>query len=684
MLIVSTMFSKLKLRALLLCSIFYLAFALEKNLLNCETNSTYASGYQCNGNDAQNQCETYAILRTNAYYSSLSNLSFYMGINRSVLAEVNDFSANTEFLPKEHPLLIPLDCKCKGGIFNAEFTHTTAKGESFYSISEALEGLTTCKAMKEKNPRINPWNLGENHTLLIPLRCACPLNVIGQNTNLLSYPVIRGDTVSSLATKFNITEEAIVSANNRSGIEFTKMQILEPVSTLLLPLHGKPAVDSLAEPSQPTLGSPAKTNPCINQHKRKSSKMWKVGAYVAVSGAVFVAFIAVAAAIFMMQWRKKQQVLAKNGDVELQQLSLSVRTISEKKVSFEGSQDTIDGQVIEPTPHKMMIETYTLEEMKKATADFSSSNLIEGSVFHGRLNGKNLAIKCTKTENVSKIEFGLFHDAVHRHPNIIRLFGTCETEGPDSFIVSEYARNGSLKDWLHGGLAMKSQFISSCYCFLTWNQRLRICLDVATALQYMHQIMNPCYLHRNIKSRNIFIDEEFNAKVGNFGMAECAEIDTSDQNQVSSSSHSVSWTKGYLAPELLHQCVPSPNTDIFAYGVVLLEILSGQPPVTRGTEKGEGTILLSDRINFILQSDNAEELRGWMDNVLDENYSFDQAVTLANLARACVEEDPSLRPNAGEIVEKLSRLVEELPSGDNFTICESSCKPLVKASGSNM
>uniref|UniRef100_A0A166BAB6 Protein kinase domain-containing protein n=3 Tax=Daucus carota subsp. sativus TaxID=79200 RepID=A0A166BAB6_DAUCS len=678
------MFNKLKLRVLLLCSIFFLAFALENNFLNCDTNSTYASGYQCNGLNAQSQCQTYAMLRTNSYFSSLFSLSSYMGINRSVLADANNFSANAEFLEKDRPLLIPLNCRCKGGIFSAEFTHTTVKGESFYGISEALEGLTTCRAIKEKNPSVNPWNLGDNHTLVIPLRCACPSNVIGQSTNLLSYPVTRGETVSSLAFKFNISEEAIIAANNRSGADFTKLQSLEPVSTLLLPLHGKPEFGSLAEPSQPALGSAGKNIPCVNQHKRKSSKMWKIGAYIAVSGAAFVAFIAAAAGLLLLYWKKKQQIMAKDGDVELQQLSLSVRTISEKKVSFEGSQDTIDGQVIEPIPHKMMIETYTLEEMKKATADFSTSNLIEDSVFHGRLNGKNLAIKCTKTENVSKIEFGLFHDAVHHHPNIIRLFGTCETEGPDSFIVSEYARNGSLKDWLHGGLAMKSQFISSCYCFLTWNQRLRICLDVATALQYMHQIMNPSYLHRNIKSRNIFIDEEFNAKVGNFGMAECAENDTSDQNQVSCSSHSSSWTRGYLAPELLHQCLPSPSTDIFAFGVVLLEILSGQPPVTRGTEKGEGTILLSDKINFILQSENADELRGWMDNVLDENYSFDQAVTLANLARACVEEDSCMRPNAGEIVEKLSRLVEELPAGESFTICESSCKPLVKASGSNM
>ncbi|KAL3526301.1 hypothetical protein ACH5RR_010957 [Cinchona calisaya] len=407
--------------------------------------------------------------------------------------------------------------------------------------------------------------------------------------------------------------------------------------------------------------------------------MWLIGVYIAIAAIAFGVTIAIAAAFLFLQWKRKKHTSCKNGDLELQQLSLSVRTTSEKKVSFEGSKlnddDSLNGPHIDITPYKTtLVETYTIEDLRKATEDFSSTNLIEDSVFHGRLSGKNLAIKRTSMEIISKIEFGLFYDAIHHHPNIIRVLGTsCTTEDPDSFVVFEYSKNGSLKDWLHGGLAMKSQFIASCYCFLTWNQRLKICLDVATALQYMHHIMNPAYVHRNIKSRNVFLDEEFNAKVGNFGMARCVEDLLQDPS---------SWSKGYLAPEYLQQGVISTNIDIFAFGVILLEILSGQTPVTRANEKGgEEYVCLSQKIKFILQSDNAEELRQWIDSAMGENYSFDAAVKLANLARACVEDDASLRPNAGEIVEKLSRLVEELPQGDNqlASLCESSCKPLVKA-----
>ncbi|RVW14124.1 Protein LYK2 [Vitis vinifera] len=666
------------LRALFLFILVFVS-TLGQSLLSCETSSRDASGYYCNGNGSQKQCGTFALLRTNSYYSSLFNLSFYLGIDRFLIAEANGFSADTELLPYNLPLLIPIECKCKAGFFQAELTKTTIEGESFFGIAESLEGLTTCKAIRERNPSIQPWGLADKVRLLIPLRCACPSSseLIQETKLLLSYPVSEGDTVPSLAFKFNTTSEAIISANNRSGATL-RLGSLAPVSSLLIPLRDKPTLGSPAKPREPNLGLPATSIPVINPHKKKT-KMWKIGVYIAVSGVAVGASIAIAAAVLVIHWKRKKQNAYKMGDVELQQLGLSVRTTSEKKVSFEGSQDPID-QIIDSTPHKIVVETYTMLELRKATEDFNSSNLIEGSVFHGRLNGKNLAIKHTHPEAISKIEFGLFHDAIHHHPNIMRLLGTCLNEGPDSYLIFEYAKNGSLKDWLHGGLAMKSQFIASCYCFLTWNQRLRICLDVAMALQYMHHIMHPCYVHRNIKSRNIFLDEEFNAKIGNFGMARCFEDDAEDSQPYSTAS----WSKGYLAPEYLHQGIISPTLDIFAYGVVLLEVLSGKTPITRADDKGGGRVWLPEKIKSILGSENTEELRDWMDSALGENYSFDAAITLANLARVCTDENPCSRPSAGEIVEKLSRLVEQLPEGEQFSICESSSKPLVKAAANSL
>jgi phosphoserine phosphatase len=114
----------------------------------------------------------------------------------------------------------------------------------------------------------------------------------------------------------------------------------------------------------------------------------------------------------------------------------------------------------------------------------------------------------------------------------------------------------------------------------------------------------------------------------------------------------------------------------------LLEILSGQTPISGSSDRGEGSVWLSDKIKTTLMSENNvnELLREWIDSALGDNYSFDAALKVANIARACVEEDCSLRPNAREIVEKMSRLVEELPNEEHqILMSESSCKPLVEA-----
>jgi serine/threonine protein kinase len=128
--------------------------------------------------------------------------------------------------------------------------------------------------------------------------------------------------------------------------------------------------------------------------------------------------------------------------------------------------------------------------------------------------------------------------------------------------------------------------------------------------------------------------------------------------------------------------------DIFAFGVVLLEVLSGQTPISGSScDKGEGSVWLSDKIKTILMSENNvnELLSEWIDSALGENFSFDAALEVANIARACVEEDCCLRPSAREIVEKLSRLVEELPNEEQQVLMsESSSKPLVGAVESSM
>ncbi|CAI0457561.1 unnamed protein product [Linum tenue] len=187
----------------------------------------------------------------------------------------------------------------------------------------------------------------------------------------------------------------------------------------------------------------------------------------------------------------------------------------------------------------------------------------------------------------------------------------------------------------------------------------------------MHHIMSPCYVHMKLRSRNIFLDEEFNAKIGNFAMAKLVEEDDKIDND-------------YLAPEYVKQGMISPSIDIFAYGVILLEVLSGKTAIARGDGKGEGHVKLCESVKRVLTSENDVEFKEWIDGVLGDSYPFDGALALANLAKTCVDEDSNLRPSAGDIVEKLSALVEESSTGEggessNVLFSESSSKPLVKA-----
>ncbi|KAL5975441.1 hypothetical protein ACLOJK_019763 [Asimina triloba] len=640
-------------------------------------NDTYSMddrGYhRCDPNAPKLQkqnCKTFALLHANSYYMSLSNLSLYLGLNRTAIAEANRIPASTDLLRWNQPLLIPIDCCCSGNYFQAAVMKTAVEGDSFSGIAASFEGLTTCRAIQEMNPNLPLGHLSRQVQVLVPLICACPAAFqLNQGLKFfLSYPMFEGDTFSVLASVFNTSVEAIASVNNKSaGLVNTSLPVLTP---LLIPITGTPDLQSLSQAHQPNSPYFGNGIPLMNVTKKNHSrrrKTRKIGLYVALSGAALGMIVAAASVVSIIRMRKKPS-LRKMADAELQRLN--ERNGHGLKEEKEEPQDPLIEQNLQSTPRKGGLEIYTLEELRRATEDFSSSNLIEGSVFHGRLNGKNLAIRHTTSKAISKIEFELF-DGTHHHPNIVRLLGTCVANESDSYLVFEYAKNGSLKDWLHGGLAMKSQFIASCYCFLTWNQRLKICLQVAMGLHYMHHTMNPGYVHQDIKSRNVLLDEEFNAKIGSFGMRRCCN-DELDDDSKRLLTGPAAWSRGYLAPEHLEHGTISPSIDIFAFGVVLLEALSGKTPVSRGDNK-EGSILLSQQIKIILRSENAAQLRDWMDSAIGEAYSLEAAVKVAKLASSCVEDNPSSRPTAEEVVETLARLVEELP-GEQISICESSTK----------
>ncbi|XP_031372211.1 probable receptor-like protein kinase At1g80640 isoform X1 [Punica granatum] len=210
--------------------------------------------------------------------------------------------------------------------------------------------------------------------------------------------------------------------------------------------------------------------------------------------------------------------------------------------------------------------------LEKATNNFDPAKKLGeggfGCVYEGSLeDNTQVAVKKLNrgTKDVSR-EFEIEVKFLRRmqHPNIISLLGY-STNGQASFIVYELMQNGSLETQLHG---------PSLGSALTWHMRMKIALDTARGLEYLHEQCKPPVIHRDLKSANILLDSNFNAKLSDFGLAVTEgrrKIDKTD----------LSGTLGYVAPEYLLDGKLTDKSDVYAFGVVLLELLLGRRPMEK-------------------------------------------------------------------------------------------------------
>ena len=233
------------------------------------------------------------------------------------------------------------------------------------------------------------------------------------------------------------------------------------------------------------------------------------------------------------------------------------------------------------------------------------------------------------------------------HTNIIRLSGFC-VHGGNTYLVYEHAENGSLTDWLHDNKYPGSSP-------LAWKQRVQIAYDVADALNYLHNYTNPPYIHKNLKTGNILLDSSFRAKISNFGLARTLE-NQDKEGGVQLTRHVVG-THGYMAPEYMEDGVIAPKLDVFAFGVVILELLSGREASNDKHGGGDEEELLSASIRRVTEGDNVrEKLRGFVDPSLRHEYPLDIAFSMAQLAKNCVAHRLNSRPAMPEVFMTLSKI----------------------------
>ncbi|CAH9128457.1 unnamed protein product [Cuscuta epithymum] len=284
---------------------------------------------------------------------------------------------------------------------------------------------------------------------------------------------------------------------------------------------------------------------------------------------------------------------------------------------------------------------FKYQELLSATLDFSPDNVIgkggSSKVYRGCLpDGKELAVKILKPSENALREFILEIEiitALH-HKNIITLFGFC-FENNHLFLVYDFLSRGSLEDNLHGTKKDPKVF--------SWNERYKVAVGVAEALEYLHNRDDQPVIHRDVKSSNILLSDDFEPKLSDFGLAKWAPTISSHITCTD-----VAGTFGYLAPEYFMYGKVNHKIDVYAFGVVLLELLSGRKPISSNYPKGQESLVMWAKP--ILDSGNYAQL---LDPGLGSNYDCEQVERLVVAASLCVRRDPRVRPQMRHVLKLL-------------------------------
>ncbi|XP_011028452.1 PREDICTED: probable leucine-rich repeat receptor-like protein kinase At5g49770 isoform X3 [Populus euphratica] len=286
---------------------------------------------------------------------------------------------------------------------------------------------------------------------------------------------------------------------------------------------------------------------------------------------------------------------------------------------------------------------FSFDEITKCTNNFSEVNHIGsggyGMVYRGMLpTGQLIAIKRRRQGSVQGgLEFNSEIEVLSRvhHKNVVNLVGFCFERG-EQMLIYEFVRNGSLMDSLSG--------LSGIW--LDWRRRLKVALGAARGLAYLHELVNPRIIHRDVKSANILLDESLNAKVADFGLSK-----PMDNSELILATTQVKGTMGYIDPEYQKTLLLTEKSDVYGFGVVLLELVSGRKPLERGK-------YLVAEVSSLL--DRKKDLYS-LHELLDPSIGLDTKPKgldrIVDLAMKCVQEKGSDRPTMGEVVKEIENIL---------------------------
>ncbi|XP_042046635.1 receptor-like serine/threonine-protein kinase ALE2 isoform X2 [Salvia splendens] len=313
----------------------------------------------------------------------------------------------------------------------------------------------------------------------------------------------------------------------------------------------------------------------------------------------------------------------------------------------------------------LSVKTFLLAELENATDKFSLKKVLGeggfGRVYHGLLqDGTEVAVKLlTRGNQNGDREFIAEIEMLSRlhHRNLVKLIGIC-IEQRTRCLVYELIRNGSVESHLHGPDRSLGP--------LDWDARLKIALGAARGLAYLHEDSNPRVIHRDFKASNVLLEDDYTPKVSDFGLAREA---TEGSQHISTR---VMGTFGYVAPEYAMTGHLLVKSDVYSYGVVLLELLSGRTPVDMSQPPGQENLVTWARPLLT----NREGLEQLVDPSLAGSYDFDDMAKVAAIASMCVHPEVTHRPFMGEVVQALKLIYNDTDEtcADAFSLKESSAR----------
>ncbi|XP_039051346.1 lysM domain receptor-like kinase 3 [Hibiscus syriacus] len=519
--------------------------------------------------------------------------------------------------------LVAITCSCLA--LHAEFTwhldYEVQPQDTWDSISSKFGSFVVEKREKTLIP---------SQTVTLDILCSC-----SRNASTVTYKVTKGDTLYTICLRFGADQNKTAKLNM---IENTGL--IRDGQVLFIP-----------EPE-------GLSNHTMFDNKDSSGQKSSKFQILAIIGAILAASAIFLFTVILVLWKrynKKRNQTPKpySRMMDSMHSSFDSRTFLKKS----------GGKIVCSFSYDKAIE-FPYNEVRDATSNFSSSLKIGqgscGSVYLGKIRGNDVAVKQMKNTKTKEFVSEINILCKVHHSNLIELIGYA-AGGDSLFLVYEFAQNGALSDHLHG-------FTRRGYNPLGWTMRVRIAMDAAKGLEYIHKYTKPYYVHRDVKTSNILLDSSFRAKIADFGLVKLLDLDHSPD--VGAAASRIVGTFGYLSPEYVRDGCVTTKTDVYAFGVVLLELLTGQPALSRDASPGNNRSIEHRTVaDFVLPALNDNEnLMIKLAKCVDPNlthYHKETVLQMALLSKDCVDDNWKHRPDMSEVVFCLSHILASTEEWEN-------------------